>query len=194
MLPNGFGKLRVFMDAPGKTAGWPRLWYWFLGEKQKMKKIICLLFFLFTSSVHAAIVDNGNYTTDTATGLDWLDVTLSQGRSYDDVASQFGTSGDFEGWGFATSAQFVTLLVNATGLSTAEIANPVGYLLSNSHITHDIVTLLGDTCIESTCTDPWDIRYTYCWVKLPTDGHQGTGNGETQWIKATTLITVLSAL
>ncbi len=143
-----------------------------------MKKIICLLFFLFASSVHAAIVNNGNYTTDTITGLDWLDVTASQGRSYDDVAGQFGSSGDFEGWEFATTEQFATLLVNATGLSTTEITNPYGYVLSNSHITHDIVTLLGNTCVDSTCTNPYEIRYTYGWVSLPADGHQGVGNGE----------------
>ncbi len=144
-----------------------------------MKKIIYLLSTLFASSVHGAIVDNGNYTADTATGLDWLDVTLSQGRSYDDVANQFGSGGDFEGWGFATTAQFVTLLVNATGLSTTEIANPLGYVLSNSDKAHDIVTLLGNTCVDPACTSSWDIRYTYGWVKLPSDGHQGDGYGET---------------
>ncbi len=129
-------------------------------------------------SANAAIIDHGAYTTDTATGLDWLDVTASQGRSYDDVAAQLGAGGDFEGWQFATTEQFITLLVNATGLATTEIANPYGYVLSNSDLTHDIVTLMGDTCADPTCTDPYDIRYTYGWLALPADGHQGAGNGE----------------
>lgn len=145
-----------------------------------MKKtiLILLLGYIFSGSVNAAIMDNGTYATDTLTGLDWLDVTASMGRSYDDVASQFGLGGDFEGWRFATSAEFVTLMVNATGLAATEIANPYGYVLSNSDLMHNIVSILGNTCVDATCTDPYDIRYSYGWVAIPADGHQGAGNGE----------------
>lgn len=142
-----------------------------------MKKALSLLPFLLLSSTHAAIVDHGSFTTDTATQLDWLDVTASVGRSYDDVATQFGPGGDFAGWTFATTEQFVALMVNATNLSQTEIANPYGYILSNSDVTHEIVTLLGDTCADVTCTNPYDIRYTYGWVALPAGGPQGAGNG-----------------
>jgi len=124
----------------------------------------------------AAIIDNGSYTTDTSAGLDWLDVTASLGRSFDDVSGQFGPGGDFEGWRFATTDEFSTLLVHATGLATTEIANPYGYVLSNSDVTHDIVSRLGDTC--SSCNATYDIRYTYGWLDLPADNHQGAGNGE----------------
>ena len=143
-----------------------------------LKKTLALIGVTLCVNVNAAIIDNGTFTTDTSTGLDWLDVTASQGRSYDDVGTQFGSGGDFNGWQFATTAQLVTLVVNATGLATTEIANPYGYVLSDSDVTHDLVTLLGNTCADTSCTDPYDIRYSYGWVALPADGHQGAGNGE----------------
>lgn len=125
----------------------------------------------------AAIVDSADHTflTDTATQLDWLDVTASLGRSYDDMSSQLGVGGDFEGWQFATREQFITLLFNYTGLS---VPGQHGYVLGTNDETHGLVTLMGNTCVETTCTDPYDIRYTFGWIALPTDGHQGSGNGE----------------
>ena len=150
-----------------------------------LNKLLAFSCLILSMSANAAIqsIDDvtfgaGSITRDTNTGLDWLDVTASQGRSYDDVATQFGSGEDFDGWTFATRAQFITLMVNATGLATTEVSNPHGYVLSNSHITHDIVTLLGNTCAVLSCTDPYDIRYSYGWIALPGDGHQGGGNGE----------------
>ncbi|MCW8890473.1 MAG: PEP-CTERM sorting domain-containing protein, partial [Sedimenticola sp.] len=57
---------------------------------------------------------------------------------------------------------------------TTQIINPYGYILSNTDVTHGLVTMLGNT----SQADPNDVRYTYGWVALPTNGHQGTGNGE----------------
>ena len=55
----------------------------------------------------------GSITRDTVTNLDWLDVPLSQGRTFIDVAGEFGSGGDFEGFRHATEAEFRTLVVNA---------------------------------------------------------------------------------
>ena len=74
-----------------------------------MNKIFTAFIFTFLSTLfqaNAAIIDNGSYTTDTESGLDWLDVTLSINRSYSDVSSQFGSGGDFEGWRYATGIEF----------------------------------------------------------------------------------------
>jgi len=60
----------------------------------------------------ATIIDNVTFTTDTATGLDWLDVTASSGDSIDFVSSQFGAGGVFAGWRYATAAELTTLLLN----------------------------------------------------------------------------------
>ena len=58
---------------------------------------------------NAGLIDNASYTTDTDNGLDWLDLTLSSNRSYDDVLSNFGAGGEFEGWRFATDIEVVSL-------------------------------------------------------------------------------------
>jgi hypothetical protein len=55
----------------------------------------------------------GAITRDTNAGLDWLDVPLSQGRSFTDVAAQFGSGGDFEGFRHATLAELRSLVVDA---------------------------------------------------------------------------------
>lgn len=34
---------------------------------------------------NAAFIDSGTYLTDTTSGLDWLDVTASVNRTYNDV-------------------------------------------------------------------------------------------------------------
>lgn len=60
----------------------------------------------------SAATDGFNITRDTDTGLDWLDVTLSQNYSYDYVASQFGVGGEFEGFRYATLAEVYTFWTN----------------------------------------------------------------------------------
>jgi hypothetical protein len=76
------------------------------------------LIMLISNQGNAAIVgfiDNGNYTTDSFSGLDWLDITESTNRSYIDVSAQFGISGDYEGWRYATVAEVVNFFDNAGG-------------------------------------------------------------------------------
>ncbi len=68
------------------------------------------------------IIDNGHYTTDTVSGLDWLDITESTDTfpntnvgSYDYISSQFGAGGEYEGWRYATIFELLGLINNATG-------------------------------------------------------------------------------
>jgi hypothetical protein len=44
-------------------------------------------------------------TQDTTTGLEWLDLTVTTSRSYDDISSQFGAGQEFEGWRYATATE-----------------------------------------------------------------------------------------
>ena len=74
-----------------------------------IKLIVIASMFLFSSTSNAAIIDNNTFTTDTESGLDWLDVTFTVDRSYNDVSSQVGGSGDFEGWRYASRQEFDTL-------------------------------------------------------------------------------------
>jgi hypothetical protein len=63
----------------------------------------------------AALLDNGNHTSDTATGLDWLDLTVTRGQSYDQVVAQMGAGGPYEGWRHATRAEVRQFWINAGG-------------------------------------------------------------------------------
>src|SRR5678816_4482770 len=58
-------------------------------------------------------------TRDTEQGLDWLDVPISAGRSYNDVSTQFGVGGDFEGFRYATKDEVRDLLI-AVGVTAID--------------------------------------------------------------------------
>lgn len=54
-----------------------------------------------------ASADGFNITRDTSTGLEWLDLDVSAGRSYEDLtgvdgSNEFDPGGDFEGFRYAT--------------------------------------------------------------------------------------------
>ena len=57
------------------------------------------------SLTQAALIDNGGFTTDTATGLDWLDMYHTQGNTYNQTLAEIST-GELVGLPFATSAEF----------------------------------------------------------------------------------------
>ena len=82
----------------------------------------------------------GAITRDTASGLEWLDLTESIGRSYDDVSTQFGVGGDFEGWEYARNDQVEDFFVNAKG---SQFVN--GDQGPNGDWVLDLIDLLGVT-------------------------------------------------
>lgn len=88
--------------------------------KRKSRSHICQwvsAFLVATSTgANATLVDNGSFTTDTATRLDWLDLTASRRLSFDEVSSQFGAGQTFEGWRFASRAQVIQFWTNAGGV------------------------------------------------------------------------------
>ena len=48
-------------------------------------------------------------TRDTVTGLDWLNITHTTGRSYVDVSGRFGVGQEFDGYRYATIDQVLAL-------------------------------------------------------------------------------------
>ncbi len=66
---------------------------------------LAIILFALSINANAALINNGTYTTDSATGLDWLDLSLTNSMSYDQVSSQFGVGGLFEGYRYATVAE-----------------------------------------------------------------------------------------
>lgn len=109
--------------------------------KNSIKRTLAILATAaFTFQAHAILVDNGTYTTDTASDLDWLDMSYTDGLSYNAVASSIA-SGSLSGWRFATSAEFDGLINSAVGSPyTAVGADPA--ILSQMQ---NLISLLGDT-------------------------------------------------
>ncbi len=102
------------------------------------------------SATHAAIVDLGNITRDTASGLDWLDVTQTQGLSYNQVLAQMGAGGAFAGWRYATVGEFDQLITNfGYPVSTGNCSNSTTHcdlnIPGDSPIIEQIIRTLGDT-------------------------------------------------
>ena len=80
---------------------------------------------LSVSSVNAAVMSadyrvsgDGSITIDTVSGYEWLDLTLSTGRSFNDVSNEFGAGGDFEGWRYASPSEVGDFFSSAGGAGT----------------------------------------------------------------------------
>lgn len=69
-----------------------------------MKNILAtIVLFGFVFNANAALIDNGDWTTDDINGLDWLDLSITDGQSYN-LATSLNT-----GWSYATNTQVVDL-------------------------------------------------------------------------------------
>ena len=77
-----------------------------------LKQAITLAGLTISLSANAVIMDLGYITRDTATGLDWLDVTETRGLSYNNVVSEMGVDGAYEGWRYATEGELATVIIN----------------------------------------------------------------------------------
>jgi hypothetical protein len=103
---------------------------------------------LSTASYSAAVdfIDNGNYTTDTISGLDWLDINETTGRSYQYVTSRLSTGGAYEGWRYATSTEFLAMAGNFTGKSYTD---PYARNYEPTGTFTDLIDLIGITIDNS---------------------------------------------
>jgi len=89
-------------------------------------------------SLQAALVDNGTSMIDTATGLKWLDLTETQGLSWNEVEAS--THVTVDGYAHATVAQVITLFNNAGFLTTDNTNN-----VANDPAAADLLAYLGCT-------------------------------------------------
>ena len=113
--------------------------------------LLTVILLVFSINTNAALIDKGIYTTDTSSGLDWLDLTETSGLSYRNVSSELGAGGIYDGWVYATSSQVVTLWSNFSIdlQSGASVIVSVG-LDSNLEFAS---TLLGNTRCLDNCLD-----------------------------------------
>ena len=114
-----------------------------------MGKFIAGMVLIGASSASQAalinVVDQGDYFSDTVSGLDWLDVTASADRSYDDVSSQFGVGGDFYGWRYASASEFGAMWDNITGESAGINGPDQASVGERGSEINDVIAMFGDT-------------------------------------------------
>ena len=72
-----------------------------------LKSSIALIGLLVSSfSINAAIIDNSSYTTDSRTGLDWLDLTATDGQSFNAVSARIANGVEPEASNYATMSEY----------------------------------------------------------------------------------------
>lgn len=102
---------------------------------------------IINNPAHAAVlsVDDptfgvGAITRDTSVGgLDWLDLNLTAGLSYNQVLTEIGSGGQFEGFRFATGAEIAAFFNSAGGPSSLS-----SYPIFISNVSGSWVELLTD--------------------------------------------------
>ncbi len=105
-----------------------------------MMKVVHIFFALLiiNTPVNASIVNNGIYTTDTDTGLDWLDLTETKGLSVTNVYSNYISSGN---WRYASGDQLNQLIFNYSG----SVTNGYDSTDQPAHRIDGLIDLLGPT-------------------------------------------------
>ena len=88
------------------------------------------------------VFGSGALTRDTDQGLDFLDITFSIGRSFDDVSDEFGPEGDFAGFRYALQSEMISL-VNNFGFSPVVTAGRLVTGNTRSDQLSGLVDLLG---------------------------------------------------
>jgi hypothetical protein len=123
---------------------------------------IALLFSLGTlmgSPRAATLEDLGNFMLDQQSNLDWLDPSLTQGRSYNDIVHNVGVNYIGQGWRFATLDEVHALFDHAGGGGTYPITQNT-FPDTEPNPTFDaattLATLLGYT---STFGPPFGFAY-----------------------------------
>lgn len=84
-------------------------------------------------------------TRDTASGLEWLDLTESAFYSYDQVVAQMGPGGRFEGWRYASMAEVATLFRHAGINDITAFPEPYQFYEANYDPVVALIALVGHT-------------------------------------------------
>ncbi|MFK5984805.1 MAG: PEP-CTERM sorting domain-containing protein [Pseudomonadota bacterium] len=106
---------------------------------------VCACLTVVPISANASIIDNFTYTTDTDSGLDWLDVTASLNMSHNAVEEEFVSGGIFEGWRYATGNEFNTFISNYLSLDTPIPNYSYGRVEVDGPALDELIVMLGDT-------------------------------------------------
>lgn len=104
----------------------------------------------FTAPLDAELISfddpvfgDNSITLDTDTGLEWLDLTKSTNRSFNDVSNELGVGGNFAGFRYATIDEINTFWANAG------IPNIESFTEANLEPVASLMSLIGCT---NTCS------------------------------------------
>jgi len=93
--------------------------------------------------VSESLVNHGLYTTDLLSNLDWLDLTVTNGYSYNDVTDELSSGGSLEGWRYATLNEVISFWIDA-GISNIGMSLP-GWTESSYSEIKSLTELVGLT-------------------------------------------------
>ncbi len=106
--------------------------------------ILCILVMFFVciaaAPAHAVLIDHGVYSTDDATGLDWLELTETRNLSWGYVDTQLGAGLKFDGWRYATKTEVVEMWDGMGGDNN----HYDGWSTENQGVVDKLITHLGD--------------------------------------------------
>ena len=91
---------------------------------------------------NATLIDNGDYSTDTESGLDWLDWSLTVDKTQAEALAMYGSAG----WRIATQVETTGLIENFFGIRFGTAENIILDSKKNSAVyTTSFVALFGNT-------------------------------------------------
>ncbi|MFC1772609.1 VPLPA-CTERM sorting domain-containing protein [Pseudomonadota bacterium] len=123
-----------------------------------------------TPSSNAALVSNDwktvgdNLITRDDFGLEWLDLTVTANRSYDDVSNKLGPGEEFDGWRYASLTEISNLLNSSGGDGDYN-----GWSFDNFGVFDYVTSFIGDLFAEE---NPENTNYGATF--LITGWHDGT--------------------
>ena len=123
-----------------------------------LTKFFIIISILLSFAATAGLIDNGTYSTDEVTGLDWLDINsaTTRGKSYDDIEAELRDQ-NLEGWRFATSKEFDLMIKNQLGFAPDDYYSGRQYDGLSS-----LIAMMGSTA--SGVSDERPFKFLYGFV------------------------------
>lgn len=125
------------------------------GAKLGSALIMSLAMIFFPQDSKAALINSGIFTTDTVSGLDWLDFSATKDLSTTYVSENFATGGRYAGWRFAEFHEVKALFDNAgaTGpydgtYSTVAFNGAASTLISLMGATHSVAGVYNSASVH----------------------------------------------
>jgi hypothetical protein len=132
------------------------------------KKVFLLASILFSFNVNAALLGLGTSFVDTDSGNEWLDLSITQGLSYNDVNTLLAVGGDLEGWSYASYASVQNMFTNAG----ATFLNQS--LFRDNH--WEVATTIMDVWGQTVATQDTSVSFLYSTHFLVSDENRFTAN------------------